>query len=645
MSTTASLGTILNAPLTENPMTLLRFRFSICSHLLGHLALAAALTLCSSFASAQNAASPRPDPIAILDAAKAASGGSAWDALRTQRSSVTINTAGVKGSAERWADIYTGRSLVKYSLGPVAGAAGYDGKNAWSQDGSGQSHSESTDAARELAVNAAYRDKLAFWYPDRAPAQISFLDRIADEGATFDVIGIVPEGGRVFQFWINTDTHLIERLVEREAQETRTEYLMDLRQVEGVKVPFRVRATRGDPRQDEVITVDKLDYNWPLTGVLFTQPAAARPDFTFAGESAAIDVPFEVRDGHIFVMVMLNGKGPFRMLFDADRGNILAPRAMAALGVKPQGDFGTAGVGEDQQKIGIARIDRLDLGGVGIDGMLFTAIEVAPLLARIEGVDDVAGVVGYEFLKRFPVKLDFQRSRATFYDPSRFTYAGGGVGVPVTLWEHAAFIGGSVDGFKGMFAIDTSSRGSLALTAPFVEQNGLIKRFGATQTFVSGAGADGYAHSLLARANTLKLGAVAVDRPVVALATQGETADIAGSVGYGILRQFNITFDYANRILYFEKNANYGQPDVFDRSGMWLERGATGFEVVELIKDGPAARAGLAPGNVIVAIDGKAWSAVPLATVRQELKAAPGTKVKVKLGSGQERVITLRDII
>ena len=116
-------------------------------------------------------------------------------------------------------------------------------------------------------------------------------------------------------------------------------------------------------------------------------------------------------------------------------------------------------------------------------------------------------------------------------------------------------------------------------------------------------------------------------------------------MGYGILRQFNITFDYANGLLYFERNANFGQPDVFDRSGMWIERGASGFEVVDVIKDGPAAKAGLAPGNVIVAIDGKPWSALTLTAVRQDLKAAPGTKVKVKLGSGQERVVTLRDLI
>lgn len=626
----------------------LRSPASLPLALSGRFLMAAVMALCTPFAAAQNAATPRPDPLAILEAAKAASGGSAWDSLRTQHSTVSISTAGVKGTAERWADIGTGRSLIKYSIGPVSGAAGYDGKTAWSQDGSGQSRVESSEAARELAVNAAYRDKLAFWFPDRGQAQISFMDRVTDDGAQFDVVRILPEGGRAFQFWINSDTHLIERLVEREAQETRTEYLMDLREVEGVKVPRRVRATRGDPRQDEVITVEKLDYNWPLAGVVFAQPASARPDFELAGGTAAVEVPFEVRDGHIFVMVMLNGKGPFRMLFDADRGNILSPRALAAIGIKPEGNFGFAGVGEDKQEIGIARIDRLELGGVIIDGMLFTAVDVAGLMSRVEGVDDVSGVVGYELLKRFPTKLDFQRSRATFYDPSRFSYRGGGVGIPVKVIEHVAYVEGSVDGIKGVFTIDTSGRGSLMLTAPFVESNGLVKRFGATQTFVSGSGADGFQHSLLARAGSFKLGAVTFDRPVVALSTQGATAPatgIAGSVGHGILRQVNITFDYANGFLYVEKNMNFGQPDVFDRSGMWIERSATGFEIVELVKDGPAAKAGLAPGNVIVAVDGKPWSALGLNAVRQDFKAAPGTKVKVKLGNGQERVITLRDLI
>jgi hypothetical protein len=337
------------------------------------------------------------------------------------------------------------------------------------------------------------------------------------------------------------------------------------------------------------------------------------------------------------------------MLLDSDRGNILSSRAMAELGVKPEGNFGVASGGENLQEIGIARIDRVDVGGVAIEGMLFAAIDVTDYMARVVGVDGVAGVVGFEFLKRFPIKLDYQRSRATFYEPSRFTYTGNGVGVPFKLKGRVAVVEGSVDGVNGAFAIDTSSGDSVALTAPFVDKNGLVKRYGATQNFVSGTSSTDYVRSLLARATSLKLGGIAVDKPVVALAapTGGAMAesDLAGSVGHGVLRQFNITFDYANGKLYFEKNANYGQPDVFDRSGMWLELSADGFGIVDVIKDGPAAKAGLAPGNVIVAIDGKRWSTLTLASIRQDLRAAPGTKVKVKLGNGQERVVTLRDLI
>jgi PDZ domain/Aspartyl protease len=619
------------------------------------LSLVAVLALCPALTVAQpapapaqkNAATPRPDPVAILAAAKAASGGAAWDALHTQHSTVTISTAGIKGNAERWADIYSGRSLIKYTIGPVTGAAGFDGTVAWSQDGSGQSVAE-TGVARELAVNAAYRDKLAFWYPQRAKAQISFLDRVVDEGATFDVVRIVPEGGRAFQFWINSDTHLIERLVEREAQETRTEFLMDMRSVEGVKVPYRVRATRGDPHHDEVVTVDKLDYNWPLAGVVFAQPAGAGPDFAFSGGIASTEIPFEVREGFIFVPVTLNGKGPFRMLLDSDRGNILSPRAMSELGIKPQGNFGVSGSGENQQEIGIARVDQVQVGGVTIDGMLFAAIDVTDYMSRVVGIDGVAGVVGFEFLKRFPMKLDYQRSRVTFYEPSRFTYTGTGVAVPFKLKGRVALVEGSVDGIEGTFAIDTSSGDSLALGTQFVSKNDLVKRYGANQSFVSGTSSDDYVHSLLARAGSLKLGALAIDKPVVALATTPGSAaadDVSGSVGYGVLRQFNITFDYVNGKLYLERNANYGQRDVFDRSGMWIERSDDGFAVVDVIKDGPAAKAGVAQGNVITAIDGKPSSSLSLTSVREDLKGAPGTKVKIKLNSGPERIITLRELI
>ena len=216
-------------------------------------------------ANAQAPAPRKPDPLALLADAKRESGGNAWDALRSQHSEVKLAAAGLEGTAERWSDIESGKSLLRYSIGPIAGAVGYDGKTVWTQDGLDAPKVETAAAALELAANAAYRDRLAFWYPDRGRARIEYKERAEADGRKYDVVAITPEGGRTFEFWIDVDTKLIERLVEREAEATRTELYSDRREVQGVRIPFHVRSRRGDPKLDEVVTVQKLAYNEPLS--------------------------------------------------------------------------------------------------------------------------------------------------------------------------------------------------------------------------------------------------------------------------------------------------------------------------------------------------------------------------------------------
>lgn len=602
----------------------------------------------SACAWAQLGGPPPPDPTAILAAAKNASGGAAWDALTTQHSKVNIHTAGLVGTAERWSEYATGRSKLAYSVGPVTGAAGFDGKVAWSQDASGQSQVETVDAARELAVNAAYRDRLAFWYPERAPARITYKERANADGADFDVIRIVPEGGRPFELWINTETRLIERLVEREAQETRTETYMDVRDVAGVKIPFRVRASRGDPRYDEIVVVDAMEFNQPATGMQFAQPTAPKPDFVFPAGRALVEVPFEIHSGHLFVKVMLNGRGPFRMLFDSGGVNVLLPQVLAQIGARAEGAMSGDAAGDDKQNVGVTRVDRLEFGGIVVERQVFATFDLDEFMRRVEGLDDVAGVVGYEIFKRFPVKVDYEHSRATFYDPAKFKYAGTGARLPILFRGTNPQARGRVDGIDGVFHIDTGSRGSLTLTLPFVEANALTAKYGAKLETISGASVGGHVRALLARATTLQLGDITVQKPVTLLSLQSRGAladpDLAGNIGFGILRQFNITFDYPNNVLYFEKNANYGKPDVYDRAGLWIERGAKGYEVVDIVAGGPAATAGVKAGDLIVGINGKAWTLVPLSTVRTELTAAPGRKVRLKMDAGPERVVTTRDL-
>lgn len=600
------------------------------------LALFAAFA-CATAAHSQTKAAPpaaKPDPVAVLAGAKAASGGAAWDALRTQRSEVTLATANIIGTVERWSDMQTGRSVLKYRIGPLAGAAGFDGKQVWTQEESEEPKIETSPAALELAVNAAYRDKLAFWFPDRGRAKIEYKERAESNGRKYDVVTIAPEGGRPFDFWIDADTRLIERLVEREASVTRTEVYSDRREVQGVRIPFHVETSRGDPKFDELVNVQKLAFNDSIANVAFGPPVA-KAEVAFPPGRASVEVPFEALSGHLFVQVMLDGRGPFRMLLDAGGANVLTAQTAASI------------MGAERAMPKTLSVASTTIGGVELGNQRYVIADLDPFLRRVEGLDDIAGVLGLEWFVRMPVRIDYARSRITFYDPAQFK-GGSGTKVAVAQRGRLPQVKGSVDGVEGMFEIDTGSRGSLTLAPAFVAKNDLEKKLAPKNVAITGAGLGGPVRASLARAKVLKLGTVEVPNPIVALPkVDGEApkTDVAGNVGFALMRQFAVTYDLPNDALYFERYLNFGAPDIADRGGMWLERTDDGFKVIDVVTGGPAAAAGLKAGDMIVEVNGYPSAQLLLPAVREVLRAPPGARVKVKTSAGSEVTVVLRDLV
>jgi len=67
-------------------------------------------------------------PATILALAKQASGGKAWDSVKTLYTRAKVSTSGLSGIVESWDDVQTGRYVTTYELGPVHGADGFDGR-------------------------------------------------------------------------------------------------------------------------------------------------------------------------------------------------------------------------------------------------------------------------------------------------------------------------------------------------------------------------------------------------------------------------------------------------------------------------------------------------------------------------------------
>jgi len=176
---------------------------------------------------------------------------------------------------------------------------------------------------------------------------------------------------------------------------------------------------------------------------------------------------------------------------------------------------------------------------------------------------------------------------------------------------------------RGKFLIDTGARSALSLNRPFCEEHDVTNGI-KTIRGGFGAGVGGETSQSIGRIQSLTLGDFLLADIVTGFSEDqgGATADreTAGIIGGGILRRFNLTFDYSKSTMYVAPNAHFEQPFEYDKSGMWIATVATGqdqFEVRKIVEESPASKAGLKQHDVIVTIDGRPTSEFTLEEVRQ----------------------------
>ena len=590
------------------------------------------------------AEAPQPSAQEILAKAKAAMGGAAWDRVTHIAWKGSLATSGLKGSLETLECVRDGRSVSRFDLGVTKGAEGFDGKVSWSQDGTG-------DVRAEPAENPAgmnYMKTYAFWFPKRCKAAIRHLG--LREGH-FHVLEIKPKGAETFELWVNGQTWMLDRTVTGLGAKPSTTFFQDYREVSGVKLPFRILTPKEDRTQDTRIEFTAVAVNGALPNQAFARPELRLSDFGIEGTAGSATVPLEFIGDHLFVMAMLNGKGPFRFFLDTGGVNVLTPATAKTLGLASAGSVEGHGVGEKAESFGITQVARVQFGSAWMRDQNFYVIPSLEGIGKMMGVD-VAGVVGYELLRRFVARVEYGPRRLTLSRPEGWRYEGRGVSLPFTFNGHHPRVKGELDGIPGLFDIDTGSGSTLDVYAPFALEHKLKEKAPKTITTVTGQGAGGETRGHVIRARKLKLGGASMQAPIVALSTStaGAFADAsaAGNVGQGFLSRFDLTFDYRHQVIHLEPNAGHGKPDRWGMTGLRCDPVDTA-KVLDVYAGSPAAEAGVQAGDRLLSINGEPmerWNGARLRDLTQ--KSAPGTgrELQVKRGERAWKVrLLLREFI
>jgi len=127
-----------------------------------------------------------------------------------------------------------------------------------------------------------------------------------------------------------------------------------------------------------------------------------------------VTVPFELlRSRHIAVEVKINGKGPYRLIFDTGAPtNLINTKLARETGVTKKGDKGPAlplfGMG------GMKMMDSLEVGGVKMEKVPVTVMDHPTVTAISKALGPIDGIVGFPFFARFKTSIDYQKKELTF---------------------------------------------------------------------------------------------------------------------------------------------------------------------------------------------------------------------------------------
>ncbi len=605
-----------------------------------------ALDQLASRSLATNPGSTLTQTSALLKRTRDAGGGDAWAKVTAVAFEGSENSAGMQGSLRGLEDVRTGRMRRDSDFRVIALVEVWDGNHHWRQDMSGGVHDLDSEFAQRASATEEWLARRAYMKANAGKASLGPVENRSDAGTTYAVVTVTPLHGQPIELWFDAATGFLARTVRMTPTTVETVNYSNCKKVEGLLLPHRIITDDGTGDLD---TVEISEYHLnPALDARTFQPPHTPHDTRVANGKATI--PAEVGK-YVTIEARLNGQGPFAFLFDTGGHAILTPEAASALGLHPAGAGSSGGAGEGRLSVQYTRVDRMEIGGVTFQQQNFL---VTPL--QYNAVDrgqrpPLAGILGLEILERLAVRLDYRNRTMTFWPRETYRHEEPGVAVPITFSDDIPLLRAQLGGKAGDFALDTGNGGALVVQHVWAENHGLVDEMKRGVEMVS-FGSGGESRNWASRVPDFELAEHSFHR-IVARYTEDKQGAFssrteAGNIGTDVLANFTLDFDYANSLIWFEFVPGF-TPVPFSRSGLNLyKKDPHTVTVANVLQNGPAAKAGLHQGDLIITVGGKNAAALTGEQLGSIFIQAPGTSVPIlysREGHETQTVLVLRELL
>jgi hypothetical protein len=468
-----------------------------------------------------------------------------------------------------------------------------------------------------------------------------------------DVLTLTPPGGAGFVWTIDRKTHLpvSSYKLEGEGDAATTQYEDWSASPWGTLIPHRIKVIDTD-RVPATFTVQSATFLTIKSAADFPDLVPGPSDMRMTSDTAAL--PFTLEANHIVIPVSVNGHAPMDFIFDTgDESEGLNSARLSSLGVASYGSTAISGGGQQAQSAYARDVTFGFADGVALMNQHAETFDDTGL-ERALGVPN-GGILGYDFISRFVIEIDYQKKLMILHNPKTWSYRGTGATVPITFDDGISYFEARLSiptepDLPAHMVADFGAAGSMTFTAPFVKANNLLALIGTNKTVTRYAGLE---KEFFAQANSrglvpeLRLGRIVEHNIPVSLSsnTSGAygTGQFAGTIGETIYSRYHVFLDYPHNRIIFEPTPEAARPFKEGKTfGLTLIAAGDDlhtFIVTAVGTNSPAAKASFQAKDKITAVDGKPASEFALSDLRTYLAKEGKTKMFTVERDGKLTVI------